>query len=209
MRLVLAATALAVGTVVGAPGWAGAQELPDRADGVAVAVADEVDEVAVGDRLAYTVTLRNTSARTAARVRLELTLPVGVSGAEVHDGGESVEPWLAVWQPTVPAGGTVTVSATFVAGRPRAAAKGYTAQACLVHDNVRLACVADIDQLPGAADVHALGPVPAEPGVGWRTWLAVVLGAAVVSVAMATLLLRRRTDESPAPIDPPGGEVGD
>jgi hypothetical protein len=166
---------------------------PHEAGGVAVAISDGVSQVAEGDTLDYRVTLRNTHADTPATVRLELSLPVGVSGARVHDGGERVESWLAVWTPTVPANGTVTVSASFVAGKPHPAVKGYAAQACLVHENVRQACATDINQLPGRPDIHTMSPATAEdPGVGWLTWLMAVLVAAVLAIGGTWLLFRAR-----------------
>jgi hypothetical protein len=116
---------------------------------------------------------------------------VGATATEVTDG-ERLEPWLAAWQPTVPAGRTVTLSATFAAGKPRQEAKGYAAQVCLVHDHIREACATDINQLPGAADIHALGPAQPDETVGWRTWLAAVTAAAAIGILAATLLVRRR-----------------
>jgi hypothetical protein len=190
MKALLLTAALLVG--VAAPATAAPQP-PDEADGVAVDITDSRSEVAEGDTLDYRVTLRNTHTGAPAKVRLELSLPVGVSGARVADGGERVEPWLAVWTPTVPAKGEVTVSASFVAGKPRPEAKGYTAQACLVQENVRQACATDINQLPGRADVHALATTEAgDPGATWVTWLVAVLAAAVLAFGGVWLVSRLR-----------------
>lgn len=191
MKVLLLTAALLMGA---APAIAtAAPEPPHEAEGVAVAISDGVSQVAEGDTLDYRVTLHNTHADAPATVRLELSLPVGVSGGQVHDGGERVESWLAVWTPTVPAKGEVTVSASFVAGKPRPAAKGYAAQACLVHENVRQACATDINQLPGKPDIHATGPATAEePGAGWLTWLVAILVAAVLAIGGTWLLFRGR-----------------
>jgi hypothetical protein len=175
----------AVAVLLAAP-EAAAQTSPN----VSVTLTDGKAEVSAGDRLEYRVALRNKAA-TDATVDVELALPVGAFATEVTDG-ERLEPWLAAWQPTVAAGSRVTLSATFTAGKPRQEAKGYTAQVCLVHDHIREACATDINQLPGTADIHALGT--AEETAGWRTWLAAVTAAAATSILAATLLVRRRRE---------------
>jgi hypothetical protein len=182
MKILLLTTALLMGATP-AP--------PHEAGGVAVTISDGVSQVTEGDTLHYRVTLRDTHANTPATVRLELSLPVGVSDAHVHNGGERVESWLAVWTPTVPPNGKVTVSASFVAGKPRPAAKGYAAQACLVHENVRQACATDINQLPGKPNIHATSPTE-DRGVGWLTWLTAILVAAILAIAAIWLPSRAR-----------------
>lgn len=162
--------------------------LPTTAGGVSIAVADDVRTVASGDVLEYRVTLHNTHRTAPATVHVELSLPVGAAGRTVSTGGEAVEPWLVSWQPTVPAGGKVTVSATFVAGEPRRSAKGYTAQACLVTDNINQACATDINQLPGRADIHATS-APARSTTTWPLWL---VGAGAAGAAAVVVLRRRR-----------------
>lgn len=162
--------------------------LPSAAGGVSIAVEDGVRTVASGDTLEYRVTLHNADRTEAATVHVELALPVGATGRTVSEGGEEVEPWLASWHPTVPAGGEVTVSATFVAGEPRETAKGYAAQACLVTNNINQACATDINQLPGRADIHArVAPTPSTTPT-WPIWLA----AAGAAGAAGALVFRRR-----------------
>lgn len=186
LRAVTGLAAVALTLVAAHP--VAAQAIPAEADQVAIALTDEADTVAAGDDLTYTVSLRNSSSADTD-VRLELSLPVGATATSVEDG-ERAEPWLAVWRPTVPAGGTVEVSAVFEAGEPRPDAKGYTAQACLVRENVRVACATDINQVPGAADINAMGvPAPADDNVAWWTWL--VVGAGALFVAAAALFVRR------------------
>ncbi|MFL6122307.1 hypothetical protein [Actinophytocola sp.] len=164
-----------------------AMALPTTADDVSITMADGVSTVSSGDTLEYRVTLHNSNRAEPATVHLELSLPVGAAGRTVSPGGETLEPWLASWHPTVPPGGEVTVSATFVAGDPRPTAKGYAAQACLVTNNINQACATDINQLPGREDVHAR-QAPAPPSAPtWPVWL-----AAGAAAAAAALVVRRR-----------------
>jgi len=177
-----------------------AMALPTTADGVSISVTDNVTSVRPDDTIEYQVTLHNTDRTEPATVHVELSLPVGAASKKVSEGGEALEPWLATWNPTVPAGGTTTVTATFTAGDARPNAKGYAAQACLVTNNINQACGTDINQLPGKANIHAAMATP-EPSTTppWPIWL----GAAGALAAAAVVTIHRKrpepeTDDGPA-----------
>jgi len=167
-----------------------AMALPTTADGVSISVTDNVTSVRSDDTVEYQVTLHNTDRTKSATVHVELSLPVGAASKKVSEGGKALEPWLATWNPTVPAGDTTTVTATFTAGDARPNAKGYAAQACLVTNNINHACATDINQLPGKADIHATMATP-EPSTPWPIWL----GAAGALAAAAVVTLRRKRPE--------------
>jgi hypothetical protein len=182
------ASGLLVALAITAGSGAVAAAQPPSRD-LAITLTGGVAQVHPGDRLHYSVTVRDTGGHAHAGVRMELTMPVGARAASVADGGKAPDPWFASWSLTVPARGVVTVSADFIAGAPAKGVKGYPVSACVVAGGVRLTCSTRIEQLAGAADVHALAPAGAPV---WPYWVA---GAVVVLLASAYfvwLRLRRR-----------------
>ncbi|OLR92382.1 cupredoxin domain-containing protein [Actinokineospora bangkokensis] len=155
-----------------------------------IAVTDDSTTVAADSPATYRVTVRNPS-DAPATADVELTLPVGVRLTGVQDGGTSPEPWLAMWALDVPAGGAMTVAATFVPGPPRPGATGLAASACVVREHVRVLCATDTNQVPGAED----GPHNAasgEEGESGNVLVLVVSLAAVVVAAAGVSLWRAR-----------------
>ena len=157
--------------------------------GLSVSVAGGVAQVHAGDRLHYEVTVTDTAGAEHKGVRLELTLPVGARATKVTDG-KAPEPWFASWTTTVPSGGATTLTADFVAGKPAAGTKGYAVSACVVAGGIRLTCAGRVEQLAGAASVHALTP-PA-PAPVWPYWVAGVVVVLLAAAYFVWLRLRRR-----------------
>lgn len=186
MRRLASGLLIALAVTASSGAVAGAQP----SSGLAIAMVGGGAAVHPGDRLHYSVTVRDTGGRAHTGVRMELTMPVGARAASVEGGGKAPEPWFAAWSLTVPAKGSVTVAADFIVGSPASGVKGYPASACVVADGVRMTCSTRIEQLAGASDVHGLAS-PASPV--WPYWVA---GAVVVLLASAYfvwLRLRRRS----------------
>ncbi|TDQ04982.1 hypothetical protein [Labedaea rhizosphaerae] len=162
---------------------------------LAISLTGGATQVHEGDRLHYSVTVRDTGGHAHTGVRMELTMPVGARAASVAGGGKAAEPWFAAWSLTVPAKGVVTVSADFIAGAPAAGMKGYPASACVIADGVRLTCSTRIEQLAGASDVHAVTSPAGSPV--WPYWVAGVVVVLLASAYFGWLRLRHRADHSP------------
>lgn len=175
---------------------------PPEGRGFAIAVDDKTAAVRTGDTVTYEVTLRNTT-QVAATADVELTLPVGAAATTVGNGGRAPEPWYAKWTLDVPAGGSVTVSAAFVAGPPVDHANGYAASACLVEEFARLICATDTDQLLGADDIRVDLPGDGNHTALLRVAVAILVLLAVV--ALGWLWHRRWVAGDPDEPEPDGG----
>jgi hypothetical protein len=199
---VVAATAITLSgpatALAGQPSAPGIPDLPSEGGGLAIHLDDGVTSAKDGDQLTYTVTLRNADKAAPAQAAIELTLPVGARSIAVNDGGDSPEPWFARWTLQVPPDGTATVSANFQAGPPVKDAKGYAATACVVRNFVRQLCASDIDQVPGAADIHATGS-SSGPDLSWIVPCAI---GALLLGGVGLALYRRTKAATP----PPNGE---
>ncbi|OLR92265.1 hypothetical protein [Actinokineospora bangkokensis] len=172
--------------------WAPAAATPEPA--LTITMTDDTAETSEGTPLDYKITLTNPAAEERA-ADVELTLPVGAKATEVRDGGTAPEPWFAHWSLTIPANGTSTVSASFQAGAPRPDSKGYTATACTVRNYARLLCATDINQVPGAPDIHAVaGKASTEDG---GPPVLIPIGVGVLVALGAGLLLHARTRSTP------------
>jgi hypothetical protein len=192
MKRLTSGLLIALALTAGSGAVAAAQPAPSQ--NLAIALTGGAAQVHEGDRLHYTVTVRDTGARAHAGVRMELTMPIGARAGKVDGGGKAAEPWFAAWSLTVPAKGAVTVSADFVAGAPAAGVKGYPVSACVVAEGVRLTCSTRIEQVAGASDVHALTSPAASPV--WPYWVAGVVVVLLASAYFVWLRLRRRAAAS-------------
>ena len=191
------ASGLLIALAVTASSGAVASAQPASQD-LAISLSGGATQVHEGDRLHYSVTVRDTGGRAHKGVRMELTMPVGARAAKVEGGGKAAEPWFAAWSLTVPARGEVTVSADFVVGAPAAGMKGYPASACVVAGGVRLTCASRVEQLAGASDVHALASPAGAPV--WPYWVAGVVVVVLAAAYFAWLRLRRRRVEVAAEV---------
>ena len=74
-----------------------------------------------------------------------------------------------------------------------ASIKGYAATACVVRNFVRQLCASDIDQIPGAADIHATNSSKGS-ALGWIVPCAI----GVVLLGGVAFALRQRTRNNTA-----------
>ncbi|WP_027344510.1 DUF11 domain-containing protein [Hamadaea tsunoensis] len=166
---------------------------PKTSAALVVAVSDGVGEAKVGDRLAYTVSVRNDGTAPGNRLAVTFTPPAGMTLTAAGAQG-SVAAGGARWTVTVPAARTVTLTASARVDTLPDGAKGLAAIACLTEAGQRL-CATDIDQIPGRDDIHATAEAApaAKTATGWVR-LATLAGIAAVAlvVAGATVLRRRR-----------------
>jgi uncharacterized repeat protein (TIGR01451 family) len=166
-----------------------------RQPGLTVSVDDGRVAVQAGDRLTYTVTVRDTGLVAAPRLNVTQTIADGL--AFISASGDGVaENGRVTWSARLPAGGTRTFQVAAKVTRTPATLTRLAAVACveLPGGSRPVACAAHLDRLPAAAPAASQ---PGRPGSGAATYAAT--GLAVLALGLYTGLAARRLARSRRP----------
>lgn len=194
-------TALAVGAVLSAAPAAQAAATPKPAapkaaapaaagPALAISVDDRRAAVAAGDRLHYTIRLRNLGTAAVHALRLTETVPTGAAVLTTHPAAANRAGQLG-WKVDLPRGGTVTVSSDLRAGAVGPNLLRMASVACAsIGAGAPIVCAADSDQLPaGASAAPRRDPDAGSSGIDRTRWI--FIGAALLVVLSAAAGLRR------------------
>jgi len=168
-----------------------------------IAVDDDRKAAAAGDRLSYTIRVRNIGATDAIQLRITQSLPAGLTFVSADQGGAAAAGQVS-WTVDLTAGAESTLrSVGLVGATPKDLLRLATVACATAKDGTRpLVCATHSDLLPAEA--------PPAPQRGWSTIGWSVTGAVVVVIGLAgSVLWRRRRRRSPAAAaDTPGRGSG-
>jgi uncharacterized repeat protein (TIGR01451 family) len=169
--------------------------------GLSISLSDGRTTIEAGDRVTYTVRLRNSGAVSVPRVEITQTLPaelkfISATGNGVTAAGE------VVWHAGLPAGGQDTVRVTAQLTQTPAHLQRLAAVACatLQGSSEPTVCAAHLDQLP--ADAAAVGRArqaatsAAGFPVAYLAGLCALAAAVLAVIAARVTRLRRRPRHS-------------
>ena len=163
---------------------------PSRVPSLAISVSDGRAAAAAGDRLTYTVSVRDTGSRAAPHLKITQTLSPGLEFVSASGDGVATAGRIA-WHATVPAGGTRTFRVVALVTRPPAQVSRLAAIACVAvaGGDRPIVCAAHLDRLPAAA----AGAAAAGSGSSGSRLLAYTGGTlAVLAAGLATVIASRR-----------------
>jgi len=151
-----------------------------RQPGLTISVNDGRVAAQSGDRLNYTVTVRDTGTVPAPRLNVTQTLAAGLIFISASDGGVAKNGRVS-WSARLPAGGTRSFRVDTRVTRTPATLMRLAAVACveLPGSSRPVVCAAHLDRLPAAA--QAVSP-PGHPGSGVITYTAA--GLAVLALGL-------------------------
>ncbi|WP_030912859.1 DUF11 domain-containing protein [Streptosporangium amethystogenes] len=173
---------------------------PDDKEGKAVAAAVPSLSISIdngrttaeeGDRLTYTVTVRNVGTTRARGLDLTQTLPTGLKFVSA-DGRGSASKGQVHWSVDVPPGKDATFHTTAEVGATPEDLLRLASIACasIEGSDKPIVCATHSDQLPAGAAAEAAAHEAAGP-VTSRLWYAGA-GAALLALLLTGLLLLRR-----------------
>jgi uncharacterized repeat protein (TIGR01451 family) len=162
---------------------------------LSISVSDDRTSAKVGDRLSYTVSIRNVGTAEVPHLTITLTLPRGVPLSAISRHGASAGE-KATWHASVPAGRTQTFRATGQVNRPPAQLVRLAAVACAAArlGGNPIVCAADLDRSPAGAPAAAVksGRAGDPTGALVTAGGAAAAVAAVIAVVVASRRTRRR-----------------
>ena len=133
---------------------------PPRIPGLTISVTDGRAAATAGDRLTYTVSVRDTGIAAAPHLKITQTLSPGLEFLSASGNGVATAGQVA-WHASLPAGGTQTFRVTALVTQTPARELRLAAVACVVlpDGSPPVVCAAHLDQLPAAAaEPAARGP---------------------------------------------------
>jgi uncharacterized repeat protein (TIGR01451 family) len=146
--------AIPVAAATGHPGASrAARAMPSpRTPGLTISVTDGRAAATAGDRLTYTVSVRDTGIAAAPHLKITQTLSPGLEFLSASGNGMAKAGQVA-WDASLPAGGTRTFRLTALVTRTPAREVRLAAIACvaLPGGGRPIVCAAHLDQLPAAA----------------------------------------------------------
>ena len=130
-----------------------------RTPGLTISVTDGRDAATAGDRLTYTVRVRDTGIAAASHLKITQTWSPGLEFLSASGHGVATTGQVA-WRASLPAGGTRTFRLTALVTRTSALELRLAAIACvaLPGGGRPIVCAAHLDQLPAAAAAPAARP---------------------------------------------------
>jgi uncharacterized repeat protein (TIGR01451 family) len=162
-----------------------------RAPGLTISISDGHVAARAGDKLTYTVSVRNTGMVAVPRLKLTQTLSSGLEFLSASDHGAAASGRVS-WTASLPVGGTRTfLDVTRVTRTPPTLLR-LAAVACITlpRSSTPIVCAAHLDRLPAAA-VAATSPT-SRSGHGVNSVLAYTAGLAVLALGLLTAVVVRR-----------------
>jgi uncharacterized repeat protein (TIGR01451 family) len=161
-----------------------------RTPGLTISVTDGRVAATTGDRLTYTVSVRDTGIAAAPRLKITQTLSPGLQFVSASDNGVATAGQVA-WHASLPAGSTQTFRVTAMVIRTPARELRLAAVACVTeHGSSRpLVCAAHLDDLPAAAAAGSAAR-SGSPGGNLTTYL--TGGLTVFAAGLLTVIAGRR-----------------
>ena len=162
-----------------------------RTPGLTISVTDGRTAATAGDRLTYTVSVRDTGIAAAAHLKITQTLSPGLEFLSASRNGVATGGQVA-WHASLPAGGTETFRVTAQVTRTPARELRLAAVACvaLPGGSRPIVCAAHLDHLPATA---AAAESAAGSGSSRRNLTAyAAAGLAVLVVGLLTVIAGRR-----------------
>lgn len=161
-----------------------------RTPGLTISVTDGRAAATAGNRLTYTVSVRDTGIAAAPDLKITQTLSPGLEFLSASGKGVATAGRVA-WHASLPAGGTQTFRVTALVTRTPARELRLAAVACvaLPGGSRPTVCAAHLDQLPAAAVA-----APAAGSGSSRSNLTVyaAAGLAVLAAGLLTVIAGRR-----------------
>ncbi len=155
---------------------------------LSIAIDNGQTSAVTGDKLTYTVTVKNLGANAVTGLVVSQTMPTGLKLVSADSSG-TAKSGKVTWPLSLKVAATATFHTTMLVGSTPAELLRLASVACasLAANGAPIVCAAHSDQLPAGAAGQAAG-APAD-----RTWWYVGGGIAViVVVAAATLIVVRR-----------------
>ena len=166
-----------------------------RTPGLTISVTDGRGAATAGDRLTYTVRVRDTGIAAAPHLKITQTLSPGLEFLSASGHGVATIGQVA-WHASLPAGGTRTFRLTALVTRTPAEELRLSAVACVaVPGGGRpIVCAAHLDQLPAAAaESAAAAAAAARPGSSsGHLPVYAAGGLAVLAAGLLTAIAGRR-----------------
>jgi uncharacterized repeat protein (TIGR01451 family) len=163
-----------------------------RTPGLTISVTDGRGAATAGDRLTYTVRVRDTGMAAAPHLKITQTLSPGLKFLSASGHGVATA-GLVAWHASLPAGGIRTFRLTALVTRTPAQELRLAAVACVAlpgGGDRPIICAAHLDQLPAAA---AAAQSAARPGSSSGNLpLYAAGGLAVLAAALLTAIAGRR-----------------
>jgi uncharacterized repeat protein (TIGR01451 family) len=159
---------------------------------LSISVTDGRTEVTAGDRLTYTVTLRNAGTAAVRHITVTQTLPQGIRLISASAGGTAAHGRIA-WHAAVPPGRAAVFTSSEQVIRIPARQLRLAAVACadLSGSSRPVVCAADLTDTPTTAEAAASGHASAPAGGGWVGYAAAGGGVAIAAGVIAATLTRR------------------
>jgi uncharacterized repeat protein (TIGR01451 family) len=167
-----------------------------REPGLSISVIDGHVTASPGERLTYTVTVRDTGTAAAQHLKITQTLSPGLRLLSASGNGTATARQVT-WHTTVPAGATRTfqVTARVTQAPARQARLAAIACAALPGASQPVVCAAHLDRLPAALSAAASGG----PGGNLPGYAAAGLAALAAGLLTVTAARRVRRRRRPAP----------
>jgi uncharacterized repeat protein (TIGR01451 family) len=165
-----------------------------RTPGLTISVTDGRGAATAGDRLTYTVRVRDTGIAAAPHLKITQTLSPGLEFLSASGHGVATIGQVA-WHASLPAGGTRTFRLTALVTRTPAQELRLSAVACVaVPGGGRpIVCAAHLDQLPAAAAAAESAAAAARPGSSsGHLPVYAAGGLAVLAAGLLTAIAGRR-----------------
>jgi uncharacterized repeat protein (TIGR01451 family) len=168
-----------------------------REPGLSITVTDGRATAAAGQRLTYTVSVRDTGTAPARHLKITQTLSPGLQFLSASGNGAATATQVT-WHASLPAMGTRTfrVTARVTPTPPRVTRLAAVACAALPGDSRPIVCAAHLDRLPLAAPSAAR---PAAPGGNLPAYAAAGVAVLAAGLLILTAARRIRRRRQPAP----------
>lgn len=162
---------------------------PPRGLGLSISISDGHVAARAGDRLTYTVRVRNSGTEAARQLTITQTLSAGLQFISASDHGARKSGRVS-WSAGLPVGGTRTFSVVTRVTETPATLLRLAAVACvaLPGSSSPVVCAAHLDRLPAAAGEAA--PASGRPGLGVLTYAAA--GFVVLALGLVIAIVARR-----------------
>jgi uncharacterized repeat protein (TIGR01451 family) len=161
-----------------------------RAPGLTISVSDGRVAVRAGDKLTYTVIVRNSGAVAVRRLKVTQTLSPGLEFISASDHGVAASGHVS-WTASLPVGGKQTFLAVTRVTKTPPTLLRLAAVACvtLPGSSSPVVCAAHLDRLPAAAAATAS---TSRSGHSNASVLAYTAGVVVLALGLLTAIVARR-----------------